>query len=77
MRQEEAIGLNDVSLDSHASALQLLVVGVPALDHAAFSLNTVGGLDGFEPVQAALVVPLLANVSEAAGCEEEEKREQK
>ncbi len=54
MRQEKAVGLNGTPDDGHPSALELLVVVVPRLDHAGFSLNAVSGFKGIEPVEPAL-----------------------
>lgn len=89
LRQEKATGIDYISQDGDADALELLVVGVPRLDDAAFGLDAVGGFEGLEPVEAALAVPalalgpaLVADVLVVSGeaAEEEEaegKREQK
>lgn len=60
LRKKKAIRVNNISLDSHASALEHLVIGVPYLNDAAFGLDAVGGFEGIEPVEAAVAVPALA-----------------
>ena len=59
LRQEKAITLKGMPNDSHSSALELLVVGVPRLNHTSFSLNAVVGFKSIQLIQLALVELLL------------------
>ena len=54
----EAIGLDGEADKGNADALELLVVGIPGLQKAAFALEVIVGLAGFKPVELALVLPL-------------------
>ena len=61
--QEKAIRLNGTANYGHSDALELLVIGVPRLDHTGFCLNAVVGFKGIKPVQLALVELLLLPAS--------------
>lgn len=54
MGQEKTIGINGTSNNSNPSALELLVVGVPRLDHTGFSLNAITGFKGIQSLDLAL-----------------------
>ena len=55
LRQEKAIRLNGTANDGHSDAPELLVVGVPRLDHTGFRLDAIVGFKGIKTVQLALV----------------------
>ena len=59
LRQEKAIRLNGTANDGDSDTLELIVVGVPRLDHTGFRLDAVVGFKGIKTVQLALVEPLL------------------
>ena len=56
-RQVEAIGLDGEAEEGNADALELVVVGVPRLDHSGFGLNAAVGFEGLEAIELALILP--------------------